>query len=212
MAASTKHVVTFVSACSFAWLACGGEFRFDAGAGTNLIAGDSGLAETAVPAEGCRAGAGCGLASLRCSSKNECVECLSNADCMSPGLTYCLADTGRCASCSKSSDCKTGFLCDTSSRTCIEKCGAEGSLCKTPSTKCDDTLCRACEVNANCKTGQFCNRTGGTCSECLTAADCKGEKPICAPSYGACVGCLTAKDCTIENSVCDPATNTCVIP
>jgi hypothetical protein len=210
MASSMKHAVTLVSACSLAWLACGGEFRFDARASD---AGSDARAEAA-PTEGCRSGAGCGLASLRCSNKNECVECIADSDCANAGLTHCLKDTGRCVACAKSSDCKVeaGFLCDSSSRTCIEKCGVEGSLCKTPNTKCDDTLCRTCEVNANCKAGQFCNRPGGTCSECLTWADCKGEKPICALSYGACVGCLTAKDCTIENSVCDPATNTCVVP
>jgi Cys-rich repeat protein len=195
-------------------LACSTEFRFEA---NDAITNDAALETSALKPQACRQGLGCGLSSLRCSDEQECVECSGDSDCNDrPSGPKCRMDIFRCVQCLANSDCKTGFICEASTRACVELCGVEGSACKTPATLCEDGLCRSCDMNTDCTKGanRICNRGSGQCVECLNDANCGSGRPLCATQLGACVECIRSVDCAASTplSVCNPDTNRCEVP
>jgi Cys-rich repeat protein len=123
-------------------------------------------------------------------TKNACVGCLMNADCMNPTpicemttthkCVACLADVdcgagkycitnanpllNKCVECRNDADCGTGTpACDTTTKTCVP-CRASGTV---PHVGCMDPL-HACLVNAN--------PAMNMCVECTTNAHCSGGK------------------------------------
>jgi len=185
-----------------------------------------------------RGGEPCGSCSagMICTSRQtECVECMTNEDCVgnpdgpscgsgqcgpceynsdcSSGLPICVS--GECRECGSDADCY-GLTCDTLTGTCVE-C-VDDAACGDWLCLADEQRCVACLSNFDCtdsSDGPRCNQVLHSCAPaCVTNSDCIGDPngPRCDPVAKACGGCVVDSDCSGSpyEPFCRPGGGACV--
>ncbi len=146
-----------------------------------------------------------------------CVQCLDNSNCTNPDSPFCETVSGQCVQCLEDDSCLAADAahCEVGQNAtdryecvgcedntdCAGKPGL-GGLCRTV-----DGLCVDCITNAECsgdRTASQCGN-GGTCERCAVDDDCDlfEGRPNCKVDEG-CVGCVNDADCTGN-----PDGNTC---
>ncbi len=206
---------------------CYERLEFDvpqAGAGGQVSAGSAGLGgqagvtaagTTAGGTAGCTGDADCRLASLRCDLQSGiCFECVADSDCQARGLARCDAALHRCVECGINQNCKSGFDCDLTTRTCAQQC-EEDEACPTAAHGCDDVrlICVECEADdddgcALYPGRPYCMIPGNRCGECLSDVNC-APGLHCDNITGKCLGCRDSRDCP-STQACEPAGHICI--
>jgi hypothetical protein len=179
---------------------CHNDFRFDP---------TPEKADSAPPP--CAVDADCRVAIPHCLAiTGACVECVSDMQCSTAGLTRCDATTHACAGCRVDAECAQGQICETSTGTCLFTC-AEEDTCPLQAPACDEVrkVCVRCRHNNDCALDEpFCEGVSGRCLACLSDGDCPAATPRCDRPLGGCVSCITSSDCAAP-AVCDPSTHGC---
>lgn len=122
-----------------------------------------------------------------------CRQCVANADCRLESTTlYCHPLTAECKV-----PCEPDAVGDERACPKGEHCDASG-------------LCVDCVLNEHCGAGPtpVCDGLQGVCVQCVGAADCPGERPICDDAR--CVECVDDGDCAATGEVCLPGAQRCV--
>jgi Legume lectin domain len=137
------------------------------------------------------------------------VPCACEGDSACSGATPACATSGVCAICSATNDAAcTGAtpVCDVPVNTCVG-C-LTNATCADPKPICDKTAlaCRACATNADCSgSTPECATTGvnsGDCVLCVADANCPPTSPRCTTT-NTCVQCISAADCGGDTPVCN---------
>ncbi len=168
------------------------------------------------------AGDACPVARPACRLvTNECVECLSSADCASAGAPVCDTSANECVECLASADCRApgASVCDTSASECVE-CLASAD-CRAPGASVCDLASRACEPCdaagecAHLPATSVCDLAASTCVECLSSSDCAPTegcelalrtcRPFTPASAGPCSPCVRDAECG-AGQLCVPMT------
>jgi hypothetical protein len=105
--------------------------------------------------------------------------------------------------------------CETDAcRDCValDACAASSLLFCHPRSGACAVPCDPNALNAagNCPMDRRCEPELGVCVECVTSADCSGERPACDPVSGRCVECVDSTTCAGATPVCDTAARRCV--
>ena len=145
---------------------------------------------------------------------NSCVGCLTDASCASP-KPICDTGTLTCRACKNNADCSGATsecaLSGPNTGDCVV-CVADAS-CPPSTPRCTATNTRVqCLSAADCGGDTpICNLVTGTCGPCTSDADCAGATPACEV-WGACGQCSStnATQCAGGTAVCDFPTGTCV--
>ncbi|MBQ9818307.1 MAG: sel1 repeat family protein [Proteobacteria bacterium] len=153
----------------------------------------------------CRSGFTC--SQNICQPKNVSPSCTSSAQC---GRGEICA-FGECSSfCSYKDDCGEGRICqrassvdgicvrvhpekfsDVDAKPCLSSEDYNSqSVCRTDKTE----SCRSDEDCANRSQDRRCDVGGGECVECLSDADCHGERPLCSADH-QCEECVASANC-----------------
>ncbi len=122
----------------------------------------------------CRSDRECAATSQVCDlSQSRCVDCVRDADCLTPG-TRCLSNR-----------CVTPVMC-TSSRMC------PGQVCDTTRSLCVD-----CVADVDCATTEMCRASACVPRPptCASDSECAAPTPRCNPTSHACVACNVNADC-----------------
>lgn len=191
-------------------LGCDGKFAFDnrtsggassGGAGGAMQSGgtssggSSGTAGSGGTVSECETR--CRAAQLTClESRQWCVECVTNTDCLRHGGGYCSASgqtEHRCVRCLDDDHCASGEKCDIDTHSCVTIC-----------SRFDDPLCPA--------TGPECNPSVGNCVACFDEDDCDDVRLTCSEGNARCVQCVDNNDCDSQlGRFCDPVLFLCVL-
>jgi Cys-rich repeat protein len=151
------------------------------------------------------------------SNPNQCVECVSDAQCTSPGLGSCDILTNTCVECVIDSDCLGGLVCNDPTNTCVQCVDdgdCPGGVCNTATN-----TCTGCLDDDDCPGDSVCDEPTSTCVECMLDVDCDFDPglPVCktgTPStQNVCVECLVDATCLAldpSEPTCDTTTNACV--
>jgi len=140
---------------------------------------------------GCESGTQCSNGKL-CNDSNTCSQ-----DCDdSMAATACqdgVCLNGSCViGCTMDSDCGLG----------------SGTFCQpqvTGGSKC----VRGCKESTNCPTSQTCDASKTRCVECVSDADCAGNK--CLTDINLCIECLDDAGCGLNSGYyCDTGSGTCI--
>ncbi len=162
-----------------------------------------------------------------CNDQQQCVQCLSNADCSTVQGTIC--SNGSCTvpapvPCTTDANCTdlTRHKCNTTGnpKVCVgcvtnADCGAASPVCDPQTLTCGPTTCSR-DADCSAPNGKCDNSvTGGHCVACLADADCPtiGGKPQACTAQHVCVtkaGCNVSADCHAPAAVCVTATHACV--
>lgn len=150
-----------------------------------------------------------------CNEANdECVECLTAADCdddlFCNGTETCTA--GVCGD--GTSPCTAGQECDEDANACVTPCATDAD-CTDDGNFCNgDEICNTvtgvCESEGDPCEGNVatpvCNEAGNSCVECLTNADCDtaaGETCVNNVCQGATPECNSNGDCADDGLFCN---------
>jgi MYXO-CTERM domain-containing protein len=124
---------------------------------------------------------------------NECVECLTNAQCHGPN-GVCNTQLHKCTlGCTTDANCTTAApACKTPENFCVE--------CTATNTKaCFGTKTPVCDVPNN------------KCVGCVTGADCPAATPVCDAKTKTCIAnCTDNSQCPVKAPICDPVSHNCV--
>jgi hypothetical protein len=185
--------------------ACGTErwaFDADGGATTDGASGS------------CTNDGNCKLDTLHCDTvSGQCVPCVVDSQCTTPGLPRCDGALHSCIECGSRGDCSNGRVCDPTAHRCMEWC-ADGGQCSPSAPICSEPrgVCVACRDDGDCEhspLGPVCDVAAGQCVDCTSDAQCHYEMPRCDRTSGRCVRCLSSSDCPHEEPICDPVQHTC---
>ncbi len=160
---------------------------------------------------------------------HQCVECLSNNDCISTG--QCNTTEHKCVQCVENDVCDKGQICDLASNSCVAGCvTGSASNCPTSAPVCDPNegdngTCVQCLHDLDCQRTQVCDEGAKTCvtgcvgesgtpddSRCIytgsgtppTDVYCEGD----IGPRGQCVECRNAQDCP-STETCDATKHVC---
>jgi hypothetical protein len=150
------------------------------------------------------------------SDRNECVECVNDAQC--GGATpVCDEATNECtARCTTPQECSGEKpVCNTTKQLCVEcldntTCtGANATQCNTTSNECVE-----CTNDAPCSaSSEVCDTTSNNCVQCRDNVQCASlpGSPLCDTDTNLCVQCLNDQQCTdVASSRCNLVTHQCV--
>jgi Cys-rich repeat protein len=147
---------------------------------------------------------------------NQCVECISNAQCTDPTAPACDPLTNVCVECVLDDECPGDLVCDGTTNTCVQ-CVDDGD-CPGGACNTSSNTCTGCVDDGDCPTGSVCETTLQLCVECLDDGDCNVDPafPACKtnanPVLNDCVECVVNGDCVgdPDGLVCESNTNSCV--
>lgn len=169
-------------------------------------------------------------------SLQECVDCLSNADCTSSTAGICDTGINECVQCTSFLHCSAPeAVCYMNE--CVE-CSVDSHCTSTTNSKCDQSTntCTSCTVNIDCHFPLETICYVDTCVQCLVNTDCtspsaaKCSSKVCVPctsqsdcghfilenkcltttSPAQCVQCRNDVDCSGTTPKCSPTSYTCV--
>lgn len=157
---------------------------------------------SADPAAGrCRSSDECAPPVPYCStSLGRCVECLSRANCVGSGRSYCELSSNTCVYCLTDTQCaQAAPYCAVGIGHCVEclssaNCGTPGLVCDRDNYHCTSV----CEKHADCASfpaTPFCDPDRNLCVACVADEACALPTPRCDPKQHACVACVSADDC-----------------
>ena len=104
----------------------------------------------------------------------------------------------------ESDACRDCVARDACAATSLLFCHPRSGACAVP---CDPD---APSGAANCPTDRRCEPDLGVCVECVTSADCAGERAACDTTSGRCVECVDSTTCAGTTPVCDTTARRCV--
>jgi Cys-rich repeat protein len=83
-------------------------------------------------------------------------------------------------------------------------CGRRGGVCDTVAGQCVE-----CLTTADCG-GQKCDVASHSCVDCLANADCPIDAPACSSGHTCGTMCATSADCSNGQPVCQTSSHSCV--
>jgi len=156
-----------------------------------------------------------------CDKVNEvCVECNTNAECLTMENPHCDPVGHICVPCATDADCSeqpgtpvclNGGTPMAACVECLDNADCSGSP-TTPACSVATMTCVECLVDADCSgspTTPACSVATMTCVECEADTDCKGNTPVCDLPKKTCVECEADSDCGSDAPVCDTVLKTC---
>jgi MYXO-CTERM domain-containing protein len=164
------------------------------------------LSTSGVPCD-CEQDAACSGATPACASSGICAICSATNHTACTGATpICDVPTNACVGCLTDANCASPTpICDSTTLTC-RACKTMSTDCSGATSECATTGpnsgdCVVCVANANCPpTTPRCTATN-TCVQCLSAADCGGDTPVC--NGGTCQACASDANCGGATPACE---------
>jgi Cys-rich repeat protein len=149
---------------------------------------------------------GPGVPTMVCSPEHTCVPgCTENSQCQGPfgQAQVCDTATNQCVQCVTSADCAGGgdagrpVLC-TAQHTCTLGCNGDDDCAQNQTRRHCNTatsLCVQCASSADCgQQAPYCFTDTGMCVTCLTDANCANSGGVCNQQFHIC-GCAQSSDC-----------------
>src|SRR5690606_37567899 len=123
-----------------------------------------------------------GVAVVACARPNPAVCCLDPADCEANGFHEVRS-------------CAAGLAC-VDHQCVVPSCSTEGCEATAPVFNITTDVCEGCSESSQCTRfadTDVCDTASGACVDCVTAADCGADKPVCEAN--ACRACKLDSDC-----------------
>jgi Cys-rich repeat protein len=149
---------------------------------------------------------GPGVPTMVCSPQHTCVPgCTESSQCQSPfgQANVCDTTTNECVQCLTNADCGGGgdagrpIIC-TSQHTCTPGCNGDEDCAQNATRRHCNTatsLCVQCASSADCgQQAPYCFTDTGTCVACLTDQNCANAGGVCNQQFHVCA-CTQNSDC-----------------
>lgn len=154
----------------------------------------------------CEGDSACSGATPACAASGLCATCsATNQTECTGGTTVCDVPVNKCVGCLTSATCADPTpICDATAllcRACSSNADCSGGTPECATTGANSGDCVICTANANCPPATPRCTTGNTCVQCLSAADCGGDTPIC--NAGVCHACASDANCGGTTPACE---------